>query len=252
MNNYNGSLDQHPSRFKLDSYITASCSSDDRMMIELHCLSCKECKEYLITLSDSSKVVTSQFPDLKTLDKVYSAKRGSKQLILNKAMYNHPLFRPAIAALLVFALIIPAYFIMNADRGEYLQVKGSPEWLLFTKSQFVHNEGHEINVHAYDTVQLFLQAARPLYFTIMYQDDDGPLNVYNTDNVVLRNASDGKPVPLPFSIVLDSLWNRQNIYCIASESKLSADAITSAIKNYEQFNNKTTGFWIRKFTLYRK
>src|SRR5512133_973835 len=252
MNNNNHFPQQHPSRFKLDSYIMASCSTDDLKMIESHCLSCKECKEYLNALSDSSTVLTTQFPDFKSLDEACSTKSTGKKLIPVKTVKFHPYLGPAIAALFVFALVIPVYFMMNPSRGDLMQVKGSPQWFMFTESKFVQSAAHEVNVHAFDTVQLFLQANKPLYFTIMYRDDGGLLKVYNAENELLHNSSDGKPVPLPFSIVLDSLWNGQDIYCVASENKLSAETIALVIKDDEQLNDTTTGIWIRKFTLHRK
>lgn len=250
-NNYSP-RDQHPSRFKLDAYITASCSSDDRIMIESHCLSCNDCWEYLNAFSDSSAALTSQFPDFKSLDSACTKENSGKKLLPFKIVKFKPFIGPAIAAMFVFALVFPVYFIMHTGRGDGMQVKGSPQWILFTKSQFAHSAAEEIHINALDTVQLFLQADRPLYFTIMYQDDSGPLKLYGVDNELLRNSINGKPVPLPFSIVLDSLWSIQDIYCMASEKKLSQETILSVIVNYGKLNDKNTGISIRKFTLYRK
>jgi hypothetical protein len=252
MNNTIHSPEQHPSRFKLDSYIMASCSTNDVQMIELHCQTCDQCKEYLNTLTDSSAAITSRFSDFGSLNNACSKNNVHNVPKTKKTVQFHTFLSPAIAALFVFALIIPTYILMTANRGDNLQVKGSPQWLLFAESQFVKSTGQEINIHASDTVQLFLQAVKPLYYTIMYQDDGGTLNVYNEENERLSNASDGKPVPLPFSIVLDSLWNRENIYCIASENKLSAETIDTVIREYGTLNNTTTGIWIRKFTLHKK
>jgi hypothetical protein len=252
MNNSIRSSEQHPSRFKLDSYIMASCSAEDSQIIESHCQTCDECKEYLNALTDSSATITSKFPDFGSLHNVVSKNDVIKEQTPKKLLKFHAVLSPAIAALFVFALVIPMYIMMTNHKSDSLHVKGSPQWLLFAESQFVKNTVHEINVHAFDTVQLFLLAAKPLYFTVMYQDDDGPLNKYNGTQEVLRNLSDGKPVPLPFSIVLDSLWNREDIYCVASENKLSAEAITAVIRDYGKLNDTTTGIWIRKFTLHRK
>ncbi len=242
---------EHPSRFILDRMACGDIGEEDKKKLRLHMDTCSECSTYFETVTDGSLRVTHRYPQFSDLQKQYRFPKNPATSGVREALLS---FFTPLRSLLAFGacavLCLVVYFGAFDSSDPRLSVKGQPQWFLYSQGTLFSNSDKVIKVGSGDSLQLLMRISSPVYYHLLYRDDNNPIQRYCCDeSKILETTEDGAKVSLPFSIVLDSLWQRQTLFCIASSGPLKvkdAERLIAEQKNIEDLED----IWIHTFHLY--
>ena len=259
MDNLTINKDNHPSKLSLDRLINDDLSQDERKNIDIHIMSCEQCRMYCEVLRDERNRVTSQFPDFKVLHSAYRKPSESPVNITYslKKWFGLPAFyRPAALFGLLLIVAVPLFMLTYQKDTSEFTAKGGPVWTLYAHDTKYFSQDTAINVQAGDSVQLLINCQKPLYINILYKDDDKKIELYCCkEGVRLAPPIDGMVTAVPFSIILDDTWNTQTMYCIASDEPLIEKKTLKMIKRYNRNRSESglpRGVFISVFKLHRE
>ncbi|MDQ3002866.1 MAG: zf-HC2 domain-containing protein [Fibrobacterota bacterium] len=222
----------HVSRLVLAQMLAGDLDSEAKSALENHLAGCSECagkyreavhaaegfaakyptREYLAATRRSKRNPSAARPTL--LDRLLGGGAGARGL------------RPALALILILAGAGVLYRLapMPSTDNE-LSTKGDAitAFYLFVNGKRI--QGDTVYCKPRDTLQLGITGAKPVHYVILYRDDRGPLRAYMSANAQNAAPIGGpKGQNLPNSLVLDSGWTRETIYCVWSPSPFGLEA----------------------------
>jgi hypothetical protein len=215
--------ESHPSLFTLDRYCSGELHDAAVLRdIDLHVTTCDRCASYIRKMSDDSVTITDRHP---TLQSITAGKRNHSFFT---RFISVPAFKPVFAALAVMVIIIPLA-LHQFNRNNTLFAKGSVSWYLFTGKKLYTSDDGPIICNPGDTVQLLTSAKGSFYCYVGYRDNSLPLKPYYS-SLCTHEEVDSSPTPLPFSIVLDSMWRKQEILCFSSDEPVDSTAVAGFLE----------------------
>jgi hypothetical protein len=248
-----GEGQEHPSKLILDRMACDEFSEEEENKLRSHMDTCSECSAYYMSVTDNSVCITDRYPQLVNLKRKYHPFKDPVSSRIRNALLSYvtPLRGVlAFGACALFCLVV--YWGSFTGNDPRLTVKGKPQWFLYTGGSLFSTADKVIMVESGDSLQLLMRLSSPVYYHLLYRDDNSPVNRYCCDeSKMLEPRADGKKVSLPFSIVLDSLWQRQTLFCIASSKPLQPKEAERLIDNGKGARTRSD-IWIHTFHLYNE
>ncbi len=231
----------HLSGLKLEAILSGQFDPDKDPVVKAHLAECSACTEYLKNAPSFSEPFAAKYPDV---DSLLERSRNSAPIPVTETLldkFKHTIAvlfspRPALAfASLVLVFVAGFMLFMPAGNSKKFVVKGDAFYTLWVNGNVV--SGQTITVKPGDTLQLGVTGKKPMNYSILYQDDNGLINTYLSG----ESSSVGKPhcELLPHSIVLNSGWKEEILYCILSDTPLTPENAGVFINQY--LNNKQSG-----------
>ncbi len=228
-------------------------SEQEYAAVSAHVNECPCCREYVQQVSNPSETITKEYPQLSKLKERYAPSpiEGNKQRAKKPFILWSP-FRGTLAVGLSFVLCIVFLFQINKNEPEPLAIKGNTTWFLFANDSLYSQNADTVWLQSGDQMQLLARINKATYYHVFYRDDSGPMHRYCCDEPTLLEPSEaGAMVSLPFSIELDTLWQRQAIYCLSSNVSFDATRGFKAISR-SQTAEPDTAIAIQPFYLFNR
>ncbi|HKP94203.1 MAG TPA: zf-HC2 domain-containing protein [Fibrobacteria bacterium] len=228
-----GPAGPHPSRLSISAYLAGETAAADRAAFEAHLAACPDCAALVRDARSARDAFAAQYPSLEHLGATRRAKRNPApvtEVLLKRlrALFAGPAWRPvfAAAALLALAAVVLRLPFRPAPSDD-LSPKGTARFVLFVDGRPVTDDS--IACKPGDTLQLGIVSNRPVHYAVLYRDDGGPLKTYMADG---QGEPRGGPKGenLPYSLVLDSGWRRERLYCLWSAGPFDAHAARAFIE----------------------
>jgi hypothetical protein len=217
--------DSHPSRLALARLLAGDLDEAGRGELEKHIQACPACNANYANAGREAAMFSQKHP---TLDSLSAGRRkAAPETALDWRKKLGGIFdrafglRPALAAFSLLA-VVAVIWTFNARHGGDLMAKGGTHFLLAVNGREVR--GYEIPSKQGDTLQLGITATTPVYYAVLYRDDNGKTVAY-----MGGEGAGQKPLGLPqgenlpHSLVLDGGWSTEILYCVWSEHPFTVD-----------------------------
>ena len=243
-------------------------SIDHNPEFSTHVTNCNQCSLVNVTLNEDFEKTEEkweQFADqLQKID--YYKKDNKKQFIMGYILmffstYSKYLWTKQSASLFVIVGVLVSFYYFgflqyNKSEPSYL-FKGNSEtkFTLAINNTIIGPLKDTINCSAGDTVSFILRSPQSVFYSILYSDDNKPIEIYIPGTEYNSNKETGKPSGgyIPDAVVLDSLWQFEMLYFVWSLTPFSSEeAISFAESSQNGTTQKNIDMFISTKVLVRK
>lgn len=231
----NGTADAHLSRLAVARLLAGEADVAEKAGYDAHLADCPVCAMAYREAARAADGFSAGYPTLEYLAATRKARRNpspaadSPLARLFGWFGNGRGWRPALGAALV--LVVAVVYNRFAFRApEPIAYKGQAAFRLFVNGKAATADSLECRPG--DTLQLGLVAERPMHYAVLYRDDGGAPRAY-LSSADAGNRPVGSPEGenLPHSLILDSAWATEILYCFASSRPIPPDtAATYAVR----------------------
>ena len=216
----------HLSGLEIGRFLAGELTPDERSAFAAHLRSCVECAALFSQAEQAAAGFAGGYPSFASLDASRQAPRRRREpkptwgerLV---GLFGGPgLLRPALASAVVLLAAAAMFWRLPSRPAGDFSAKGGASFSLFLNGRHVGVEN--LICGPADTLQLQVTAPSPVYYAILYRDDEGPLQVYlGGDGEAQRPLGLPKGENLPHSFILTGGWKRETLYCIWSRHPLT-------------------------------
>lgn len=227
----------HVSRYFLESILAGDLNLDDHPDGKAHIDGCATCSEYIKTAADRSSGLSSNYPTFRSLHSSYSQNKKKFDIVKRVVDVFAELTAPSrikpVAAFAVLCLLAGGVVIFRSSlTPERLYLKGAADYSLYVNGSGAGNRNGIVMCGPGDTLQLVIRSRRPVYFRVYYRDDGKDVAAYMPESPGNHPKCGGpKGEPLPQAIILDSLWEREELYCLWSLEPIGNDDALEFLKS---------------------
>jgi hypothetical protein len=213
-------------------------------------------QEYLSWAEKTGKEFSDRYPTWDFFKQQSRHKSCFSRIVTKLAEYCRYFINPKIASIAIAtASLCLVFSIVMLNHNQVLTMKGSDTAFLFVNGNRVNFDTIPIICSAGDTLQIGTTHASAIWYFLLYADDAGALQSYMPDSCIGKNklSSNKKNQLLPYSIVLDSLWNEEKVYCVLSKTNVTSERafdLVERVRNNQ--NDQTNEGRIYQWTLLRK
>lgn len=218
----------HLSRLAMSRLLAGELSDAEGAAMESHVRTCASCSTTYKAAGEAARDFSGKYPTLEYLE----ATRRSRR---NPSASPTPLWtriaesfrglggmRPVLASLMVLATAGALIWMQPADLAQPdLSSKGGiagATFHLFVNGR--HIQGDTAACGPGDTLQLGITSPSPVHFAVLYKDDAGEIKTYMDGKG--GPLGDAKGENLPNSLILDSSWSRELLFCLWSARPFDA------------------------------
>jgi hypothetical protein len=222
----------HPSRLAMAQMLAGDLDAEAGSAFEKHLAACAGCSETYREAVRAADGFAAKYPTREYLAGTRRSKRNPSPAppsLLERLLGSLPGargLRPALAFILILAGAGVLYRLAPVpSQEEELSAKGDAAAVFYLYVNGKRIQGDTVFCKPGDTLQLGITGPEPVHYAVLYRDDDGPLQAYMSANAP-EAAPMGGPQGqnLPNSLVLDSGWSREILYCIWSASPFGLEA----------------------------
>lgn len=225
-----GNAGLHPSRLAMARMLAGDLEPEEKGAFEGHLAGCAHCGNMYRKAVATAEGFAAKYPSPEYLSGTRRSKRNSPEKAPSRwerilgYLGGARGLRPAFAALilLVAAGVVHRLSLPKADSDAFT-AKGGPSFYLFLNGKQVLRD--TVFCKPSDTLQLGITSSEPVYYAVLYRDDDGVVRPYmaaagpDSRRIGAPNGEN-----LPNSLVLDRGWTRERLYCIWSKAPIDPAA----------------------------
>lgn len=218
----------HLSRLAISRLLAGDLPDAEGAALENHVRTCASCSTAYQAAGEAARNFSGKYPTLEYLKATRRSRRNpaapptSLWTRIAQALHGLGGMRPVLATLMVLATAGALVWMQSADPARPdLSSKGGiagASFHLFVNGQ--HIQGDTAACGPGDTLQLGITSPSPVHFAVLYKDDAGEINTYMDGKG--GPLGDAKGVNLPNSLILDSSWSRELLFCLWSATPFDA------------------------------
>jgi hypothetical protein len=222
----------HLSRLAVARMLAGDLDAEAASAFEKHVADCSRCAGSYREAIHAAEGFAAKYPTREYLAGTRRSKRypaATPPSLLERLLGSLPgarALRPALAFILILAGAGVLYRLAPIpSQEEELSAKGDAAAVFYLYVNGKRIQGDTVFCRPGDTLQLGITGPKPVRYAVLYRDDDGPLQTYMSANGA-EAAPMGGPQGqnLPNSLVLDSGWSREILYCLWSASPFGLEA----------------------------
>jgi hypothetical protein len=220
----------HPSRFVMGQFLAGGLDNTLEREIHDHLRGCGSCGRIFSEARGTAAAFAVKFPEWETLRRTRRQRRlaaTERELrifgFLPKWLGLTPRF--ALAGLVFLAGAGYLGLGKHAQQGD-LTAKGDARFYLFINGAQASRD--TVECAPSDTLQLGLTSPGPQHYAVLYRDDQEGIRVY-MESAKMKPVGKPQGENLPHSLVLQSDWKEETIFCISSPAPFTAADARSAI-----------------------
>jgi hypothetical protein len=225
----------HASRLMLARLIAGDLDDAGRAELNGHIKGCARCGETFAKAESQAALFAAKHPTWESLAAGRKAAPAWAEPSVGWLEKLSEIFgglglKPIFATLSLLVVAAVIWTFNGHPVGEDLTAKGGTRFLLDLNGREIR--GGEVSCKPSDTLQLSVTSATPVYYAVLYRDDDGKPALYMGAEGSGQKAL-GLPQGenLPHSLVLGEGWQQETLYCVWSAQPFTAEEAEAFVQD---------------------